>query len=183
MPRKSVLKPQGPYSFRGTARWKRTRLAVLKRDKWTCRWCGEYADQADHVQPVSQGGARFDMGNLVASCGPCNRARPVHAYAGSVHSEGGRFFRGGSALYVPRHVLSPLKFDPRTAIGSPVRNPYQTASPSAKSEQAPTTPLEPADAPTEARHANMHAYAPKRGARTRVITADYTRREPERGAG
>lgn len=67
--------------FRKTRRWQRLRLEILRRDLFACYWrgpaCLGRADQADHVVPVSHGGAKWDPTNLVASCGPCNRARPI----------------------------------------------------------------------------------------------------------
>lgn len=58
----------------GDNRWKRLRLAVLERDRWTCRYCGKPADHCDHVLPRSRGGAD-DPANLVAACGLCNRKK------------------------------------------------------------------------------------------------------------
>lgn len=50
------------------------RQAVLERDKFTCRYCGDPATSVDHVIPWSRGG-RNTMDNLVASCQPCNEAK------------------------------------------------------------------------------------------------------------
>ncbi len=48
------------------------RKIVMKRDHWTCRYCGDKAEEIDHVIPFSKGGlTRID--NLVASCYRCNR--------------------------------------------------------------------------------------------------------------
>lgn len=55
--------------------WPRVRLAILRRDRWRCRWCGGRANQVDHVIPISAGGARLDPRNLVASCLRCNVRR------------------------------------------------------------------------------------------------------------
>lgn len=48
-----------------------SRLDILKRDGWTCAYCGEYANTVDHIQPESRGGGWL-WGNLVAACQPCN---------------------------------------------------------------------------------------------------------------
>jgi len=61
--------------FRQTRRWKETRLLILQRDLWRCHWCGGDANEADHVVPVSQGGAKWEPANLVAACGRCNNGR------------------------------------------------------------------------------------------------------------
>lgn len=64
-----------PRSRRGADnRWKRLRLQVLKRDGWTCRYCGGPADHCDHVIPRSRGGSD-DPSNLAAACGTCNRKK------------------------------------------------------------------------------------------------------------
>ena len=54
---------------------KRTRFDVLKRDKFTCQYCGKSAPDVvlhiDHIVPVSKGGTN-DIINLVTSCAECN---------------------------------------------------------------------------------------------------------------
>ena len=57
-----------------TAAFKKLRLAVLNRDGWTCVYCGQYGDRADHVIPASKGGPDT-MENLVTACAGCNRAK------------------------------------------------------------------------------------------------------------
>jgi 5-methylcytosine-specific restriction endonuclease McrA len=70
MPRYQVTK----HSYLGSAEWKRIRLRVLIRDQYVCAYCGEVADQVDHVEPRSAGGSN-DMDNLVACCRRCNIAK------------------------------------------------------------------------------------------------------------
>lgn len=59
-----------------TARWKRTRLAVLHRDGYECQLrlagCTGRATTADHIVPLALGGAMYDPANLRAACGHCN---------------------------------------------------------------------------------------------------------------
>lgn len=54
---------------------RRLRFEVLKRDNYSCRYCGAKAPDValtvDHVIPVTLGGSD-DPWNLVAACGPCN---------------------------------------------------------------------------------------------------------------
>jgi len=54
---------------------KRIRYEVLRRDSYTCRYCGAKAPEAkitvDHVVPVALGGSD-DPSNLAAACDPCN---------------------------------------------------------------------------------------------------------------
>lgn len=56
------------YSTRG---WYKVRAKVLKRDKYTCQYCGDRAGTADHIIPRSKGGPNT-MANLVACCMVCN---------------------------------------------------------------------------------------------------------------
>lgn len=48
-----------------------TKAGVLKRDKWTCAYCGMKANTVDHVLPESRGG-KFTWENLASACEPCN---------------------------------------------------------------------------------------------------------------
>jgi 5-methylcytosine-specific restriction endonuclease McrA len=50
------------------------RGAVLHRDNWTCRYCGDEATEVDHVAPRARGGATSPA-NLVAACRPCNKSK------------------------------------------------------------------------------------------------------------
>ena len=48
-----------------------SRGEIMRRDDYTCQYCGSVATTLDHVHPVSKGGtSRWD--NLVAACVPCN---------------------------------------------------------------------------------------------------------------
>jgi 5-methylcytosine-specific restriction endonuclease McrA len=67
-----------PYDL--TSTWNRVKAQVLARDNYTCQLrlegCQITAVTADHIVPWGrQGGAWFDLSNLRASCGHCNRAR------------------------------------------------------------------------------------------------------------
>lgn len=54
---------------------KRVRFEVMKRDAFTCQYCGKSAPDVilhiDHIKPVSKGGNN-GMLNLVTSCQSCN---------------------------------------------------------------------------------------------------------------
>lgn len=52
-----------------------TRKNVLRRDRFTCQYCGSRSDlTVDHVLPKSRGGRdRWD--NLVAACNRCNNRK------------------------------------------------------------------------------------------------------------
>lgn len=55
-----------------------TRRNVLKRDNYTCQYCGNRLDKSeltlDHILPRSRGG-EHTWENLVAACAPCNRRK------------------------------------------------------------------------------------------------------------
>lgn len=57
--------------YLATGRWKKQRLIVLRRDSYTCAYCGDVANEVDHVHPRSKGGTD-DLDNLVACCRRCN---------------------------------------------------------------------------------------------------------------
>ena len=55
----------------GLQKWKDQRIRVLKRDNYTCAYCGLDANQVDHIIPRASGGTH-DLDNLVACCKTCN---------------------------------------------------------------------------------------------------------------
>ena len=61
-----ALKP-----YRATAHWKKIRLQVLKRDAYTCAYCGDVANEVDHRIAKVKGG-EDSLDNLVAACRRCN---------------------------------------------------------------------------------------------------------------
>lgn len=75
---------------------KKLRFEVLKRDGFTCQYCGAHPPQVllvvDHVTPVCEGGDN-NMDNLVAACEPCNQGkggRPLAAVPESLSSKADR---------------------------------------------------------------------------------------------
>lgn len=60
---------------RRTSVSQKLRFEVLKRDDFTCQYCGRKAPEVtlevDHVDPVARGGVG-DVLNLVSSCRDCN---------------------------------------------------------------------------------------------------------------
>lgn len=57
---------------------KRLRFEILRRDNYTCRYCGHAAPEVkltvDHLTPVALGG-REEPGNLVSACVDCNSGK------------------------------------------------------------------------------------------------------------
>lgn len=62
-----------PYDHAmAVARW--SRGGVLRRDEYTCMYCGRRAHTIDHVLPTSRGGENT-WENTVASCLSCNNKK------------------------------------------------------------------------------------------------------------
>jgi 5-methylcytosine-specific restriction endonuclease McrA len=61
-----ALKP-----YRATSHWKKLRLQVLKRDAYTCAYCGDVANEVDHRVAKVKGG-EDTLDNCVAACRRCN---------------------------------------------------------------------------------------------------------------
>lgn len=56
-----------------TARWARLRRRAFNRAGWRCQICGRHGRlEADHIRPIRQGGAMWDLGNLQAVCRGCH---------------------------------------------------------------------------------------------------------------
>ena len=64
----SYPKSRWPMSYKLARRW------VLERDRWSCVYCGQAANQVDHVIPKNHGGSDLPT-NLVAACARCNNLK------------------------------------------------------------------------------------------------------------
>jgi hypothetical protein len=57
---------------------KKIRFEILKRDNFTCQYCGKKAPETemevDHIIPVSRGGTH-DYSNMTTSCFACNKGK------------------------------------------------------------------------------------------------------------
>ena len=84
-------------------RWKKLRLTILNRDGWTCTYCGDAANEVDHIIPLKRGGSD-DPDNLTSACRTCNiRKKDANV---------GVFLAGGSTPPVFRDRLSPKQSKP-----------------------------------------------------------------------
>ncbi len=58
-----------------STRWRKLRAFVLKRDNYTCYYCGiTTANTCDHLTPLHKGGTD-ELSNLVAACSACNYSK------------------------------------------------------------------------------------------------------------
>jgi hypothetical protein len=68
------------------------RFAVLKRDRFTCVYCGGHPPnvelQVDHFHPASRGGADH-IDNLVTACRECNAGKGTTLFDGDEFPEDG----------------------------------------------------------------------------------------------
>ena len=87
----------------GTQKWKDQRLRVLKRDGYICAYCGEEANQVDHVIPRSKGGGH-ELDNLVACCSKCNSLKGA--------KESGSFLGSSSTPPVFSGNMYPMQSEP-----------------------------------------------------------------------
>ena len=56
-------------SFYSSSKWRETRAEALERDNHECQACGNGEGlHVHHIQPVSAGGPRFELNNLVTLC-------------------------------------------------------------------------------------------------------------------
>lgn len=53
---------------------KEFRIYILKRDKYTCFFCGRHGDTIDHVLPRAKGGHTTPV-NCVCACNECNQSK------------------------------------------------------------------------------------------------------------
>ena len=56
--------------------WARARVKALERDGWKCTECGVMRGlEVDHVKPISDGGAMYELSNLSTKCRWCHRIK------------------------------------------------------------------------------------------------------------
>lgn len=56
-----------------TKRWQAVRQMVRRRDGWKCVQCSsEGRLEVDHIKPIRDGGAAYDMANLQCLCRSCH---------------------------------------------------------------------------------------------------------------
>ena len=54
-------------------KWRKARLEALWRDDWKCRLCERRGRlEVDHIKPLADGGALYDLDNLRTLCRDCH---------------------------------------------------------------------------------------------------------------
>lgn len=87
--RKKDYEKKYPNAKKRTWIPRHVRIAVSKRDKYTCVYCGcrlaflksiDVPCAVDHVVPLALGGKEAEEGNLAFSCKDCNRAKSTEIW-------------------------------------------------------------------------------------------------------
>jgi len=78
---------------------------VLRRDAYTCAYCGDVANEVDHVYPKSKGG-EDTLDNCVACCRTCNIKKKDNV---DTHDNKGVFLARGSTPPAFPNSLSPKR--------------------------------------------------------------------------
>ena len=61
-------------------RWRRVRLAVLRRDRYQCQACGiqgAFKLEVDHIVPLSKDSDAYAIDGLQTLCPPCHRIKTM----------------------------------------------------------------------------------------------------------
>jgi 5-methylcytosine-specific restriction endonuclease McrA len=99
----------------GGAPHKAWRAAVLVRDAFRCQirgpGCLIAANEADHIEPVYRGGARFDVANGQAACRECHGRKSA--------SEGGNARSGNVSKPAPPQPVGRRNSGPARIIVAP----------------------------------------------------------------
>lgn len=67
---------------RSKGEWKKVRLRILNRDQWTCYYCGNEANQVDHIVPIKdEPSLAYSEENLVSACRKCNLVKGSRSQA------------------------------------------------------------------------------------------------------
>ena len=63
-----------PHQFYQNNKWKETRQKALERDGNKCTICQTETDlHVHHIRPVSDGGSKYELNNLVTLCASCHK--------------------------------------------------------------------------------------------------------------
>ncbi len=71
---KNWLKDPRDYEFYNSRKWRKFSLA-FKMQNPVCKYCTQPAAFTDHIDPISEGGSKWDWDNLQALCKSCNGSK------------------------------------------------------------------------------------------------------------
>lgn len=76
----AMYQRDNPNRFYQSTRWKKIRIVVIRRAFGLCQDCEKRGilvsgNNVDHILPVSQGGAIWDLDNLQLLCETCHNAK------------------------------------------------------------------------------------------------------------
>ncbi|SFR15316.1 HNH endonuclease [Desulfoscipio geothermicus] len=77
-PKQTFCGPRCVRDFKMVTDWQRVRRVIYERDGGICMKCGKEVPNkkggyhVDHIVPISEGGAEWDLNNLELSCPECN---------------------------------------------------------------------------------------------------------------
>lgn len=99
-------------AFYNSASWKYTRKAVLKRDCFSCAWCGTRAEEVHHIKELTAENINdinitLNPDNLISLCGECHKK----VTKGSVDCKQDYYFDENGQLV--RHI-PPASLDTKT---------------------------------------------------------------------
>lgn len=91
---------------------KRRRFEILKRDRFTCQYCGAHPPNVllhvDHIKPVAEGGGNHDD-NLITACEPCNQGKgavPLSSVPENLSSKAARVAEAEAQLAAYNEILA-----------------------------------------------------------------------------
>jgi len=65
-----------PENFYNSLEWAKTRIKILRRDNFRCKYCGKLANHVDHLNSAKYyPQIALDPNNLISSCESCHNKR------------------------------------------------------------------------------------------------------------
>ena len=73
----------GAYSRGYDSAWIKLSKAYMASKNYICEFCGERAEEVDHIIPLSMGGERLSVSNVQALCRECHRRKHLAKTGGA----------------------------------------------------------------------------------------------------
>ena len=78
--RSDIVPTHKEQGFYHTSAWRNARAVALKEGKYHCWYCWKHTStainqnlQVDHIIPIEQGGAKYNVANLQVLCATCHQ--------------------------------------------------------------------------------------------------------------